>query len=64
MSNAQRKIRLINQITSSPDVSEEEIEELFQDLTFIFNNPFDEQIDIAISTRGAAYIEQHQALPN
>jgi hypothetical protein len=58
------KPRLINQLSSSPDVSEEEILELFQDLTFVYNNPFDEQIEIALTQRGCAYVEQYQPVPN
>jgi len=40
------------------DASEEEIEELFQDLKQIFENPFDENIELAIG-RGSTYVEEY-----
>lgn len=55
--------RLINQLTAS-DATEDEIKELYEDLRYIFENPFDCSINEAISQRGCAYIEQTQLLAN
>ena len=55
--------RLMKQLTMSADVTEEEIEELFYDLKYIFENSFDAPIESAIK-RGCAYIEQIDQLPN
>lgn len=51
--------KLINQL-SSANAAEEEIEELFQDLKFIYENPFDQAIEEAVNKRGCAYVEISQ----
>ena len=53
------KHKLFDQLTAA-NVSDEEIEELYMDLRFVFENPFDVAINEAIHQRGAAYIEQSQ----
>ena len=53
--------RLLNQITAA-EVTEEEIKELFDDLKFIYDNPFDETIRKAIAERCVAYVEIHQPI--
>ena len=51
--------KLLNQITAA-DVTEEDIQELYDDLKFIYDNPFDETIKKAIAERCVAYIEINQ----
>jgi len=41
-------------------VSQEELYNLFVDLSLVFRNPFDDAINDAIKTRGATYVEQVQ----
>jgi len=55
------KHKLFHQLTEA-NVSDEEIEELYVDLRFVFENPFDEAINEAIHQRGAAYIEQSEPM--
>jgi hypothetical protein len=62
MENA-KKHKLFNQLTAA-NVSDDEIAELFEDLQFIFQNPFDTLIEEAITLRGATYVEHHQPYPN
>ena len=50
--------RLFNQLMAA-DASEEEVEELYNDLKFIFENPFDKAIEVALMNHGATYIEQN-----
>ena len=49
--------KLFDQLTAA-EASDDEIEELYMDLRFVFDNPFDAAINEAIHQRGAAYIEQ------
>ena len=51
--------KLSDQLTAA-QVSDDEIEELFADLQFVFENPFDDKINEAISQRQCSYIEQAQ----
>ena len=51
--------KLFNQLTDA-NVDDDEIEELYQDLRFIFDDPFDVVINDAIKQRGVVYIEQIQ----
>ncbi len=53
------KHKLFDQLTEA-NVANEEIEELYEDLRFIFESPFDAAINDAIRNRGALYIEQTQ----
>lgn len=53
--------KLINQL-SAANVAEEDIEELFQDLKFVYENPFDAAIKEAVDTRGCAYVEISQSV--
>ena len=46
---------------NAADVSDEEIEALYADLQFIFDSPFDAEINLAVG-RGCAYVEQIQAV--
>jgi len=56
--------KLFNQLTAA-NVSEDEISELYEDLKYVFDNPFDILIDDAVTKRGCAYIEQpQQPMPN
>jgi hypothetical protein len=48
--------KLINQLTSA-NVADEDIEELFLDLKFVYENPFDAAIEDAVAKRGCAYVE-------
>lgn len=54
------KHKLFDQLTEA-NVANEEIEELYEDLRFIFESPFDAAINDAIRNRGALYIEQTQS---
>ena len=54
--------RLLNQLTAS-NCTDEEIKELYEDLQFIYDNPFDQIVNDAIQ-RGCAYVEIHQAVAN
>jgi len=49
--------KLFEQLTAS-NVTDEEIEDLYNDLKFVFDSPFDNAIDEAIKVRKCAYIEQ------
>jgi len=51
--------KLFDQLTEA-DVSDDEIEELYHDLQFVFENPFDALIEEAVHRRGAVYVEQNQ----
>ena len=55
--------KLINQLTAA-NASEEEILELFVDLQFIYDNPFDEAIENAVTVRRCAYVEIDQMVAN
>jgi len=54
--------KLMGQLTAS-DATHEEIEELYYDLKFIFDNPFDVKITAAME-RGCIYIDQPNPLSN
>lgn len=53
--------KLINQL-SAANAAEEDIEELFQDLKFVYENPFDAAIEEAVNKRGCAYVEISQSV--
>lgn len=53
--------KLFDQLTAA-NVTDEEIEELYHDLQFVFENPFDNAINEAITLRQCAYIEPVQPL--
>ncbi len=55
--------KLINQLTAS-NADEDEIMELYTDLQFIYDNPFDKAIEDAVTVRKCAYVEITQSLPN
>ena len=55
--------KLMGQLMSA-NVSEVEIAELFEDLKYIFDNPFDCAINEAITLRGSTYVEVGNNLPN
>ena len=55
--------KLMNQLTAA-NVSDDEILELYMDLQFIYDNPFDKAIEDAISFRGCAYVEIDQMVAN
>jgi len=59
----EKKHKLFNQLASA-NVSDDEIAELYQDLKFVFENPFDQLIKEAITLRGATYVEQSQQFLN
>ena len=50
--------KLFDQLTSA-NATDAEIEELYQDLRFVFENPFDDEINLALS-RKCVYVEQTQ----
>jgi hypothetical protein len=51
------KHRLMNMLTSAPDIQEAEIEELFNDLKYVYENPFDTRIQRAITENNCTYVE-------
>jgi len=51
--------RLFDQL-SAANASDDEIEELYNDLKFVFDNPFDDAINDAIKTRQCSYVDQQQ----
>jgi len=55
--------KLMNQLTAA-NASDDEIMELYVDLQFIYDNPFDEAIEEAITVRRCAYIEIPQVVAN
>ena len=55
--------RLFDQL-SAANASDDEIEELYNDLKFVFDNPFDDAINEAIKVRQCSYIEQPQPVAN
>lgn len=55
--------KLINQLTAA-NADEDEIMELYTDLQFIYDNPFDTAIEEAVTVRKCAYVEITQNLPN
>lgn len=44
---------------SAADCSDEDIEDLYHDLKYVFDNPFNEQIELAMA-RNCAYVEVNQ----
>ena len=63
MSNERTPHKLMGQLMAA-NVSEEEIAELYEDLSYVFANPFDNSINDAITLRGATYVEIADQLPN
>ena len=57
MNDTAPKHRLFNLLMSTLDVTESEIEELFSDLKFVFENPFDSLVEEAVTIRKCTYIE-------
>jgi hypothetical protein len=55
--------KLMGQLMAA-EVSEDEIAELFEDLRYIFDNPFDTLINEAVTLRGCTYIETSEQRPN
>jgi len=55
--------KLFNQLVAA-NAADEEIAELYEDLRYIFDAPFDELINEAVSKRGCVYIEACQLLAN
>ena len=55
--------KLMNQLTAA-NVSDDEIFELYVDLQFLYDNPFDKAIEDAITIRRCAYIEIEQMVAN
>ena len=55
--------KLINQLAAA-NADEAEIMELYQDLQFIYDNPFDTAIEEAVNVRRCAYVEVDQPRPN
>jgi hypothetical protein len=54
--------KLFNMLmATNPD--EDEVEELYKDLGYIFTNPFDSAIEEAVTTRQAVYIEIQDQMP-
>jgi hypothetical protein len=49
--------KLFNMLMSAPEVTESEIEDLFNDLKYVLENPFDALIQDAVSHRNCTYIE-------
>jgi hypothetical protein len=44
--------------------AEEDVEELFADLQYVFSNPFDPAIEDAVTNRQAMYIDSPDQLMN
>jgi hypothetical protein len=44
--------------------SDDEFKELYEELRYIFDSPFDKLINEAVSNRGCVYVELRQTLPN
>lgn len=55
--------KLFDQLTAA-NVADDEIAELFEDLRYIFDAPFDELIKDAVSKRGCIYVEVCQQHAN
>jgi hypothetical protein len=55
--------KLMGQLMAA-NVSEEEIQELYEDLCYIFDNPFDGDINDAIQNRQCTYVEHNQDILN
>ena len=51
--------RLFDQLNSA-NATDDEIEELYNDLKFVFDNPFDAAIHEAINVRQCSYVDQLQ----
>jgi hypothetical protein len=56
--------RLFKMLSCATEVTESEVEELYNDLKFVFENPFDSLIEEAVHQRNCAYIELADPLPN
>lgn len=56
MSDYRIPSRLFTQIIEA-NVSDDEIEALFEDLKYIFDSNFEEEVSEAVTMRGAHYIE-------
>jgi hypothetical protein len=63
MSNERTPHKLMGQLMAA-NCSEEDIAELYEDLGYIFANPFDNKISEAVEFRGATYVEIADQLPN
>jgi hypothetical protein len=55
--------KLFNQLVAAHP-SENEITELYEDLRYVIESPFDTLIAEAVTNRGCAYIDQFQSLAN
>jgi hypothetical protein len=55
--------KLFNQL-SAAHCSEDEIAELYDDLKYIFDSPFDNELNVAITQRGCTYVEIAEQRPN
>ena len=55
--SASTKHRLMQMLMSAPNIQEEEIEELFNDLKYVFENPLDALIQQAITERHCTFVE-------
>jgi hypothetical protein len=54
--------KLFNQLVAA-DATDEEMAELYEDLRYVFGDPFDELIEEAVSKRGCVYVESCQTFP-
>jgi hypothetical protein len=63
MSDERVPHKLMGQLMAA-NVSEEEIAELYEDLKYVFDSPFDTAIGIAVDTRGCTYVEFAEQRPN
>ena len=49
--------KLFNMLMSAPEITESEIEDLFSDLKYVLENPFDPLIQEAVTCRNCTYVE-------
>jgi hypothetical protein len=63
MTNERKPHRLFNMLMDS-NPAEEDVEELFADLQYVFSNPFDPAIEEAVTNRQAMYIDNPDQLMN
>lgn len=63
MSTERTPHKLFQQLMAASP-AEEDVEELFADLQYIFDNPFDTAIEEAVTQRKCSYIDQPDQLMN
>ena len=57
-------MRIINKLVHQDNINEAELVELYLDLVDLFEEPFNEQIEKAMTERGSIYLSPRMIFPN